>query len=137
MLTHVGRHTDFIIQHGGDLRDRAIGAEQIFLPFQHQRMRFLELINTLTPQGSGHTRRDGIERGQRLADIGTHRQHRVLDFADLAMVDVDVDNFRLGAEGLDLTRGAVIEAHAQTNQNVALFQHVVGVARAVHTQHTQ
>ena len=45
--------------------------------------------------------------------------------------------FALRAEGGDLAGGAVVEAGADGDQQVAFVERQVGVARAVHAEHAQ
>jgi hypothetical protein len=59
----------------------------------------------------------------------------VLDLVQLGAVDVDVDDLGVRAELGGLADGAVVEAGADADQQVGLFEHVVGVAGAVHAQH--
>ena len=61
-----------------------------------------------------------------------HRGRHVL--ADLGRVDVDVDDLGVGRELAQLAGHAVVEAHADADQHVALVDGAVGMDPAVHAQ---
>jgi hypothetical protein len=54
---------------------------------------------------------------------------------DLTRIDVDVDGARTRTELAELARRAIVEAHADREQQIALVQEHVGVRRRVHTEH--
>ena len=58
-----------------------------------------------------------------------------LDLVQFTGINVDMDDTRIGTECCDFARGAVIEAHASGDQEVAGFQRHVGIARRMHAQH--
>src|SRR5262249_5618111 len=60
-----------------------------------------------------------------------------LDLVDLRRVDVNVDDLAVFGEFADLAGDAVVEAHAQGQQQVGLVDGVVGVYGAVHAEHLQ
>ena len=72
---------------------------------------------------------------QPLADIGLDTQERRLDLAELARVDVDVQDLGVRTERLGLAGGAVVEADAESDQEIALFEQQVRVARGMHADH--
>ena len=60
-----------------------------------------------------------------------------LVLVDLRRVDVDVDDLAVLGELADLAGDAVVEAHAEGQQQVGLVDGVVGVDGAVHAEHVQ
>ena len=60
-----------------------------------------------------------------------------LVLVDLRRVDVDVDDLAVLGELADLAGHAVVEAHAEGQQQVGLVDRVVGVDGAVHAEHLQ
>ena len=60
-----------------------------------------------------------------------------LVLVDLRRIDVDVDDLAVLGELADLAGHAVVEAHAERQQQVGLVDGVVGVDGAVHAEHVQ
>mmetsp|Transcript_1469 Transcript_1469/g.3532 ORF Transcript_1469/g.3532 Transcript_1469/m.3532 type:complete len:589 (+) Transcript_1469:609-2375(+) len=78
-----------------------------------------------------------VHQTQRLANLGAYRHVRVLVLADLRRVDVDVHNRRAIRKRLELAGDAVVEAHAERQQQISLIDGVVGVHGAVHAKHAE
>src|SRR5262249_58184031 len=72
-----------------------------------------------------------------VADVGHHGPVGRLDLVDLRRVDVYVDDLAVLGELADLAGDAVVEAHAQGQEQVRVVDGVVGVDRAVHAEHVQ
>ena len=64
-------------------------------------------------------------------------EHRLSELADLARVDVDVDDLGVRAELAELAGCAVVEASADREQQVAFAEHEVRVRRTVHAEHAE
>ena len=60
---------------------------------------------------------------------------RGLDLVQLGRIDVHMDDLGPRAELGRLADGPVIESRADADQQIGLFEHIVGVARAVHAEH--
>ncbi len=72
-----------------------------------------------------------------MADVADDGQRGHLDLVDLRRIDVDVDDLAVLGELADLARDAVVEAHAEGQQQVGFVDGVVGVDGAVHAEHVQ
>src|SRR3954462_4720192 len=59
------------------------------------------------------------------------------NLAELAGIDIDVNDLRIRRESIGSTCRAVIEACTDCNQQVAFFDHLIRIARRVHAQHTE
>ena len=75
--------------------------------------------------------------GQGGGDIAAHAGIGMPQLADLAGVDVHVDDARVRRELGQLAGGAVVETRADHDQQVGFLHRQVGGAAAVHAQHAQ
>src|SRR5690606_25554253 len=97
----------------------------------------------LGAQGGGAREPVGVRlRGQAVEqaaqDVGGvagEAEEGLLDLADLGGVDVDVGDGGARAEFGDLAGGAIVEARADGEDEVGLFEEVVGAAGGVHAEH--
>ncbi len=74
---------------------------------------------------------------QHTAGIGANADIGLADFPDLGGIDINVDDGGAGAEGLDLAGGAVVEADADRDEEVAAFERLVRKAGGMHAQHPE
>ncbi len=79
----------------------------------------------------------GDEAGEDRLGVAHDRHVDRLVLADLGRVDVDVDDLGLARERRELAGHAVVEAHADRDEQVGLGDRVVGVLRAVHAGHAE
>ena len=77
---------------------------------------------------------EDVKHTPRIAHDG-HRRAHVL--AHLSRVDVYVNDLRLGSEGADLACNAVIEPHADADDEVGLIDGPVVMGLAMHARHAQ
>ncbi len=121
-------------------RDDVVGGQEALLPaaraVPRRRLGVLaplgQLGEIVSPDGR-IDRRDGPdERSQDAADI-THDGHVDRDvLADLGGIDVDMDDAGVGRVGADRAGDAVVEAHAQGDEQVGGLDGLVDVLPAVH-----
>ena len=78
-----------------------------------------------------------VERAKRRLDVAEDSCVRLLVLANLRGIDVDVHDGGALRERLELTRHAIVEAHAEGEQEVARVDGVVGVDGAVHAEHVE
>ena len=62
---------------------------------------------------------------------------RPTQLADLGRIAVDVDHLRARLERVELAGGAIVEARADADQEIAGVHRIVGGARAVHPDHAE
>ena len=77
------------------------------------------------------------QQGQRIADVGGDADLGRLDLVQFRRVDVDMDDVRLRAELRDLAGRPVVEAGADSDQQIAFVERQIGLACAVHAQHAE
>jgi hypothetical protein len=82
----------------------------------------------------GQQREKGVEDGFEVADEGDVGADV---FVDLGGVDVDVDFFGVGRVVGEVAGDAVVEAHAEGEQEVGLLDGVVDPGLAVHAHHAE
>ena len=80
---------------------------------------------------------DLVQLAQGVLHVADDRQIGLLDLVDLRGVDVDVDDLRPAGELRDLAGHAIVEPHAQGQQQIGVVDRVVGVDAAVHAEHVQ
>ena len=73
--------------------------------------------------------------GERLAAVADDLAVGAHEFAYLGGVDVEMNDLGLTGIGLEVARHAVVEAHADGDENIALIRHHVGTEVAVHAEH--
>ncbi|VVB69548.1 Uncharacterised protein [uncultured archaeon] len=94
-------------------------------------------IDLLIP---GRTRLGNYLFGQRRQSIAGIRYHWDVHthiLPDLRRIHVDVDDLGMGSEAGDLSCHAVVESGAHGQDQVRLLNGIVGVLRAMHSQHPQ
>ena len=67
--------------------------------------------------------------------VADDRQMSFLVLVDFRRVDIDVNDFGLGSKRFEFARHAVVEANAQSDQQVAFLNGPVRVRCTVHSQH--
>ncbi len=72
-----------------------------------------------------------------VAQVAADREVGDLVLVDLRRIDVDVHDLAVLGELADLAGDAVVEAHAEGQQQVGFVDGVVGVDGAVHAEHLQ
>ena len=83
--------------------------------------------------GCGH--RDKL--AQEILQVADDRQVGLLDLVDFRRIDVDVDDLGAAGELRHLAGHAIVEPHAQGQQQIGVVDRVVGVNAAVHAEHVQ
>jgi len=78
-----------------------------------------------------------IELGEDAADVTDQGDGDLDILADGGGIDVDVDDLRPGGELAHLAGDAVIEAHADGDEEVGLLDGIVGVGGAMHAHHLE
>ena len=79
----------------------------------------------------------GDERAEHVAQIADHPDVDRDDLADLGGVDVDVDLLGLTGVGPDVAGHAVVEAHAERDEEVGLLNRGVDPRFTVHAHHAE
>ena len=121
----------------GGVADDAVRLAGVVRAGRRQRMRRAERRHPRAPCRA-RVRRDEREQGaQRGSHVGDEAEGGLLDLAQLARVDVDVQDPRARAELRRLAGGAVVEADAEADQQVALLEHEIRGARGVHADHAE
>ena len=77
------------------------------------------------------------ERAEHVAQIADDPDVDRNDLADLGGVDVDVDLLRLAGVGADVAGDAIVEAHAERDEEVGLLNRGVDPGFAVHAHHAE
>ena len=72
---------------------------------------------------------------QRLAQVGDDRRVGLDVLVHLRRVDVDVDLLRVDRVGREVAGDAIVEAHAERQQQVGLLNRVIDPRFAVHAHH--
>ena len=75
-----------------------------------------------------------VEARQGVFEIAQDRETDGFVFVDLGIVDVDVNDFAVFAEFLDLACDAVVEPHADGEQEVGFVDGIVCIDSAVHAE---
>lgn len=136
VLADVGGDDRSAAGHRVQLSENLLRLQRAILAVLKRKLLFplAYLVKPLGVVGWLYLGQDGIEDAFGVAD---NRHIRRLGFADLCRVDIDVDDLGVGGERLQLSGHAVIEARADSDEQVAMMHRVVGVGRAVHPQHPQ
>jgi hypothetical protein len=101
-----------------------------------ERLLFLPLEAFFDPAGNILRRLDDpIQLIERVFHIAADGDVRRLVLVELGSVDVNVDDLAMLAELLHFSRHAIVEPHAQGDQEVGLVHGVVGVHRTMHAEH--
>ena len=77
------------------------------------------------------------ERAYRRLQVSHNANIRVDILADFRRIDVHVDDARFRSEVFEAAGYAVVEAHAQRDEQVGAVHGPIGVDVAVHTNHTE
>ena len=77
------------------------------------------------------------ERAEHVAQVADDADVDGNDLADLGGVDVDVDLLRLTGVGADVAGDAIVEAHAERDEEVGLLNRGVDPGLAVHAHHAE
>ena len=78
-----------------------------------------------------------VQFSQEILQVADDRQVGLLDLVDFRGIDVDVDDLRPAGELRHLAGHAIVEPHAEGQQQVGIVDGVVGIHAAVHAQHVQ
>ena len=97
----------------------------------------LELVDVAQPRRAraGHHAREQVL--EHLAEIADDADVNLDVLADLGRVDVDVHLARVGGVGLEVAGDAIVEAHAEGEQQVGLLDCRVDPGLAVHAHHAE
>ena len=133
-----GDHRVAVVRELPQLVDRVLlqDAGELFVVVE----RFVALprLALLDPGGDIVGRLDDlVQLGERVLHVAAHGDVGRLVLVELRGVDIDVDDLAVLAELFDFARHAVVEPHAEGDQQIGLFDGVVGVHRAVHAEHVE
>ena len=126
VLADVGGDDRSAAGHRVQLSENLLRLQRAILAVLKRKLLFplAYLVKPLGVVGWLYLGQDGIEDAFGVAD---NRHIRRLGFADLCRVDIDVDDLGVGGERLQLSGHAVIEARADSDEQVAMMHRVVGV----------
>ena len=74
---------------------------------------------------------------QHFAQIADQRHVHFDVLVDLRRIDLDVDLLRVGRVGLQIARDAIVEAHAEGEQQIGFLDRVIDPGFAVHAHHAE
>jgi hypothetical protein len=85
--------------------------------------------------------RRGLDDLIQLADcvlhVAAYRNVGRLVLIELRRIDIDVDDLGVLGERFELAGHAIVEPHAQGNQQIAVTHRPIGIDAAVHPQHVE
>ena len=107
------------------------------IPRRLQWMTRLQLHDARQPRWTSHHRQPAQQLRRRVARIVVDRERRLLDLAELARVDIDVDDLRVRSESCRHAGCPIVETRADGDQQVTFVDHEVRAARRMHAEHAE
>jgi len=137
VLPHVARHDRVVPRPRGHVVDDAVRIGGLGAGRRRERMLVADRTDAGRPCGSRASLEPRQRRLDRSADVAVDAHRRALDLAELGAVHVHVYDARVRAERRGLADRAVVEAHPEREQQIALVEHQVGERGGVHAHHAE
>ena len=99
-----------------------------------QRILGLEFFAVGRPLGDVRLLNDLVEFIEDLLDVAADRDVGRFVLVQFRCIDVDMHDLGVLGERFDVTRDAIVKAHAQRDQQIAIAYRIIRVGRAVHPQ---
>ena len=137
MLADARGHDELALRDRRKPLEHVLGLDQVVAVRIGHRIAGAPLVDLLVPLAPVAGGDPGVDRLQERLDVGVNRYMCELIFVDFGCVDVDVHDLAVLGKLAELPGDAVVKPHAQGQQQVGVVDRVIGVDRAVHSQHVE
>ena len=137
MLADARRHDELALGDRRKLLEHVLGQDQVVAVRIGHRVAGSPLVDLLVPLAPVAGGDPGVDRLQERLDVGVNRYMCEFVFVDFGGVDVDVDDRAVLGKLAELAGDAVVEPHAEGQQQIGVVDGVIGVDGPVHSQHVE